>query len=198
MRERITRRKGLAGDAAVARLVLEALTIDEDVDLIGANATGLEGLIASRYRNTGRQCGKIQEVAIVLRQVFDLRGRYRGADFRRANFLAAATDNRHDGRRFRCGQVKNRGFANRQGDIFGARIRSDVIGRWAQANDDIAAIGAGLDRDFLARVGVRCRDLTARCGMALQGGGIAGGHRTRAKRGRKCEYGRAHNQPEFR
>ncbi|PAV66926.1 hypothetical protein WR25_22928 [Diploscapter pachys] len=80
LREGIAAAEVLAGDTAVVDGILLAEAVDEDVDVVGADRTGLHLAAARRVRDRDarRERGEVQEVAIVLRQAVDLLRRHVG------------------------------------------------------------------------------------------------------------------------
>ena len=74
LRKRIPPARVLSRDSARQDVVLEARAVDEDVDVVRAHGSGCDRLAQVRVvvANSGRERGEGQEVAVVLRELFDL------------------------------------------------------------------------------------------------------------------------------
>ena len=148
LRERVAAADVLADDTALLQVGLQADAVDEDVDLRTAGDLAVTVCADTAPANVCRnsvwftldaRCERreIEEVAVVLRQVFDLVAADVGRDFRGLGFDQApsgdddrsACAGRGPGRWRRGGraEVKGRGFANPDGYALAARARPALM-----------------------------------------------------------------------
>src|SRR5690606_37301484 len=177
LRERIAATWVLSGDAALEDVDLLPDTIDEDVDATGQLRPAAQrgrAFRAGAEGDTGHDVGERQEVALGLRQRFDLPLRDSGRDLRGLSLQERLPGHHHCvqvGRLARSGrfryaadaQVERGSLPDRHSDVPRARLATgvdvDAVRTRRQACEVVAAVRRGLHAAGQAGCRVGCSDL---------------------------------------